>query len=135
MFGRIGGPLHEAMTHMIPWVMHALRRAWPDMNVGGSICDHFMHVLMRTPTGLKDRLTPDGVICWDSGAVLIEIGKCNPDKWPHHPWIHWSFTGRTTVINHTGDPMIDEVAEYLQIAAESPDARLARLTEQQCLAA
>lgn len=92
------------------------------MRVGGSVCDHFMHVLMRTPTGLRDKLTPDGVICWDEGAVLIEIGKCNADKWPLHPWIHWSFTGRTTVINHSGDPMIDEVAEYLEVAAQRPEA-------------
>ena len=122
-YGRIGRPLHEAMTNTIPLVIHALQRAWPDMGVGGSVCDHFMHVLMNTPKGLKGKQTPDGIICWDEGAVLIEIGMCNADKWPLHPWIHWSFTGFTTVINHDGDPMIDEVAGYLELAAKKPDVR------------
>lgn len=145
--GKDGGPLHETMINFIPLAMHALQRAWPDMRVGGTIDESFGNLLMDlyglprlttkpTKSNKRDgKRIPDGVIAWDGGAVLIEIGRCNPDKWPGIPWIHWSFTGRTTVINHTGDPMIDEVAEYLQIAAESPDARLARLTEQQRIAA
>jgi hypothetical protein len=145
--GKDGGPLHEAMINLIPLVMHALQKAWPDMRVGGTIDESFGNLLMdffgiprmwREPKKRNRRdgkKIPDGIIAWDHGIVLIEIGKCHPDKWPGTPWIHWSFTGHTTVINHNGDPMIDEVAEYLQIAAESPDARLARLTETQRLAA
>ena len=134
-YGKDGRPLHEAMINLIPWVLNALQRVWPDMRVGGSVDEAFTHYLMgNLKAGRKDRRIPDGVICWDGGIVLIEIGMCNPDKWPERPWIHWSFTGRTTVINHNGDPMIDEVAEYLQIAAESPGARLTRLTHQQLAA-
>jgi len=134
-YGKDGGPLHEAMINLIPWVLNALQRVWPDMRVGGSVDESFTHYLMgNIKTGRKDRCIPDGIICWDGGIALIEIGRCNPDKWPEHPWIHWSFTGHTTVINHSGDPMIDEVAEYLQIAAESPGARLTRLTHQQLAA-
>lgn len=135
-YGKDGRPLHEAMINLIPWVIHALQRVWPDMRVGGSVDEMFTHVLMGTiSTGRKGRQIPDGIICWDGGNCLIEVGECWPDKWHDQPWVHWAFCGRTTVINHNGDPMIDEVAEYLQIAAESPDARLARLTEQQRLAA
>jgi hypothetical protein len=146
--GKDGGPLHEAMINLIPWTLNALQRAWPDMNVGGSIDECFGNALMtfygiayESPNkkpgraGRGGRKIPDGMIAWDGGIVLIEIGMCNPDKWPGTPWIHWSFTGHPTVINHNGDPMIDEVAEYLQIAAESPDARLARVTQTQLLAA
>ena len=135
-YGKDGGPLHEAMINLIPWVLNALQRAWPDMRVGGSVDEMFTHFLMGTLlTGRKHRQIPDGIVCWDGGNVLIEIGMCNPDKWLDQPWIHWSFTGHTTAINHNGDPMIDEVAEYLQIAAESPDARLAQVTQTQLLAA
>jgi hypothetical protein len=134
-YGKDGRPLHEAMINLIPWVLNALQRVWPDMRVGGSVDEAFTHYLMgNLKAGRKNRLIPDGIICWDGGGVLIEIGMCNADKWPKRAWIHWSFTGHTTVINHNGDPMIDEVAEYLQIAAESPNARLARLTNQQLAA-
>jgi hypothetical protein len=123
-YGKDGRPLHEAMINLIPWVIYTLQEAWEDMRVGGSIDEMFTHALMGTlKTGRKGRQIPDGIICWDGGNVLIEIGQCWPDKWPDQAWIHWSFTGLATVINHNGDPMIDEVAEYLEIAAARPEAQ------------
>jgi len=121
-YGKDGRPLHEAMINLIPWVIYTLQRVWEDMRVGGSIDEMFTHFLMGTlNTGRKGRQIPDGIICWDGGSVLIEIGECWPDKWHDQAWIHWAFDGRATVINHTGDPMIDEVAEYLEIAAQKPE--------------
>lgn len=132
-FGKDGRPVHEAMIHLIPWVIHALQRAWPDMNIGGSIDDMFTRVLMRQyQAGRKGIKQPDGIIVWDGGGALIEIGMCNADKWPQFPWIHWSFAGYTTVINNYGDdPMVEEVATYLEIAAENSEQRLVRLTAMQ----
>ena len=122
-YGKDGRPLHAAMINLIPWVIYTLQQVWEDMRVGGSIDEMFTHALMGTlNTGRKGRQIPDGIICWDGGNVLIEIGECWPDKWHDQAWIHWSFDGRATVVNHTGDPMIDEVAEYLEIAAQRPEA-------------
>jgi hypothetical protein len=133
MFGKDGGPLHEEMIHLIPWVIHAMQRAWPDMNVRGSIDEMIARTLMRqNHTGRGNTALPDGVIVWDGGGALIEIGRCNADKWPNYPWVHWSFAGYTTVINNHGDdPMVEEVATHLEIAAENSEQRLARLTAMQ----
>jgi hypothetical protein len=135
-YGKDGGPLHEAMINLIPWVIYTLQQVWEDMRVGGSIDEMFTHALMGTlNSGRRGRQIPDGIICWDGGNALIEIGRCRPDKWHGCPWIHWSFDGRTTVINHNGDPMLNEVAEYLEIAAQKPEAQQHQQIQQEQLAA
>jgi hypothetical protein len=135
-YGKDGGPLHEALINLIPWVIYTLQQVWEDMRVGGSIDEMFTHALMGTlNSGRRGRQIPDGIICWDGGNALIEIGRCRPDKWHDRPWIHWSFDGRTTVINHNGDPMLNEVAEYLEIAAQRPEAQQHQQIQQEQLAA
>lgn len=113
--GQRGSKLHEAIVDWTRFdLLPYIRTVLPDTEWSGIYWDQFMMVVLGTDgqggTARKNGLCPDGLWIYDTGSIVIEVGRPSVGKWHKHQQVlHIGFDGQVSVIN-AQDAVIGDVA-------------------------
>ena len=111
--GQRGSRLHKAIVDWTRFdLMPYIRTVFPDTDWDCIYWDQFMMAMLGTAgqggTARRNALCPDGLWIYDSGSVVIEVGRCSVNKWHKDQQVlHVGFDGQVNVVNPKDGFIVD----------------------------
>ena len=118
--GQRGSELHEAIVNWTRFdLLPYIRTVFSDTEWSGIYWDQFMMVALGTDgqdgTARKNGLCPDGLWVYDTGNIVIEVGRYFTNKWHEDQQVlHIGFDGQVNAINPQDD-FVSEVADAIRV--------------------